>query len=93
MKHTSSLMTRNISQFPGDYMPRNVGLYISDKDSTPPKVKYKYKQKFELKILVGWLSPAKEFQHHTVETTRGPVVNTDVDIYWGTLIEIVSIYQ
>ena len=61
-------------------MPGNIGFYTSDKDGTPPEVKYKDKQKFERKILVWLALSSKGISTPHIRTTTGPAVNVDVYI-------------
>jgi len=50
-------------------MPGNAGFYSSDKENTPPGVKFKSKQNFEPKILV-WLATSVFFIRPRTEYAR-----------------------
>ena len=66
--------------FSGEETPGNAGFYYSNKESTPDDVKFKFRQKFEPKILV-WLSlSSKGISTPFIGTTKGPAVDTDVYI-------------
>jgi hypothetical protein len=61
-------------------MPGNAGFYTSDKEKTPPDVKYKCKQKFEPKIIVWLALSSKGISTPYIGTTKGPGVNAHVNI-------------
>ncbi|CAF0962944.1 unnamed protein product [Rotaria magnacalcarata] len=66
--------------FPGAEMPGNAGFYSSDKEKTPPDVKYKSKQKFEPKILVWLTLSSKGISTPYIGRTKGPAVDANVYI-------------
>ncbi|CAF4403061.1 unnamed protein product [Didymodactylos carnosus] len=64
--------------FSGDDMLENAGFYASDKENTPPDVRYKCKQKFAPKILVWLALSSKGISRPYIGTTKGPAVTGDV---------------
>jgi hypothetical protein len=64
--------------FSGDDIPGNAGFYTSNKENTPPGVKYKCKQKFAPKILVWLALSSKGISTPYIGTTKVPAVTGDV---------------
>ncbi|CAF0734749.1 unnamed protein product [Didymodactylos carnosus] len=61
-------------------MPGNAGFYSSDKENSPPGVKYKSQQKFEPKILVWLALSSKGISAPYTGTTKAPAVDVDPDL-------------
>jgi len=64
--------------FSVDDMPGNSGFYSTNKEGTPPDVKYKFKQKFAPKILVWLALSSKGISAPYIGPTKGPAINGDL---------------
>ena len=64
--------------FSDDNMPRNVGFYSCNKQTSPPDVRFKCKGKFAPRVLVWLALSTKGVSVPYIRKTKDPAINADV---------------